>query len=253
MSRKFQKLSNDSASVDAQPVSSNPWTMWCTFLQAVKNSNQTLLFYGNSGDTSTYTQLLTLNGSGYLKVNASHLGTSYTNSTNVADCVWHTAMVVEYSSGGFQYAELWLDGVLQGTTTGTATSSGVGYFDTFAVGRKMHYSPTEPTSATIAEVGIASVRATYYQAQALACGVKGRRVFGTDCKGDWPLFGLHSPEVDLSGSRNDLTLSGTLLDDHAPVTPFTPRWAASSPSVGTGGVASTRCVYLDDVLIRVPA
>ncbi len=257
MARKFAKLYNDSAYVDAQPVSANPWTMWCTFKQSIKNTYQTLLFYGRSDDTSNYTQLLTAQTSGYLKVLANHLGTSYTSSTDVCDGVWHTAMVVEYSSGGQQYAELWLDGVLLGTTTGTATSSGVGVFTRFAVGRKMHSSPTEPTSATIAEAGVASVRANADQAMALYRGVKGRRVFGKDCKGDWPLWGLHGPEIDLSGAGNDLTLAGTtggpLLANHAPVTPFTPKWAASVPLSGAGGPASTRCIYLDDVLIRIPA
>lgn len=259
MARKFRKLYHDSAYVDAQPVSANPWTMWCTFTQAVKNTYQALLFYGYAGDASTYTELLTAQNSGYLKVLANHLGpsVSFTNTTDVCDSVWHTAMVVEYSSGGFQYAELWLDGVLQGTTVGTASASYVGNFDRFAVGRKMHYSPTDPSSATIAEAGIASVRANADQAMALFRGLGGRRVFGKDCKGDWPLWGRHDPELDLSGAGNDLTLAGTtggpLVANHAPVTPFTPRWAASLPSNGAGGSASTRRVYLDDVLIRVPA
>ncbi len=45
----------------------------------------------------------------------------------------------------------------------------------------------------------------------------------------WPLWGLHIPEIDLSGNGNTFTVTTPLQGDHAPVTLFTPRrWAASS-------------------------
>jgi len=254
VARTFSAFSNENAVVDASFITANPWTMWCKFKAGSGVGYHTLLFYGLAGQTTIYEQLLIYKGAGgVLKVYAEHLGTSFTDDVNVCDNAWHTAMVAEYSSGGMQYAELWLDGALRGATTGTSSPSYVADFDRFAVGRKMHASPTEALTGTVAAVGLAALRPSADQAVALHRGLPGRRVFGKDLKGDWPLWGLHSPEIDLTGSGNNLTLSGTTLANHAPVTLFTPKWAASMPVIHIGGPPPTRHVYVGDVLIRVPA
>ncbi len=40
---------------------------------------------------------------------------------------------------------------------------------------------------------------------------------GTSLKGHWPLWGLHDPEIDLSGNGNSLTVNGTARANGAPV------------------------------------
>ncbi len=254
MARLFSAFSNDSASVDASLIDGNPWATWCKFKCGGGANWHTLLCYAVADETTVYTQLvIDKSGGGLLKVNAAHLGKDFTDTVNVCDNAWHTAMVVEYSSGGMQYAELWLDGELRGTTVGTANPSYAEYFDRFAVGRKMHASPVEALTGTVAEVGIVAARPNSDQAVALHRGLPGRRVFGKDMKGDWPLWGRHSPEIDLSGLANNLTLSGTSAANHAPVTPFTAKWAAGVLLIQIGGPPPTRRVYVGDVLIRVPA
>jgi hypothetical protein len=47
--------------------------------------------------------------------------------------------------------------------------------------------------------------------------------------GFWPLWGLSSPEPDLSGNRNDGTVTGAVRSNHPPITLFTPKWAATMP------------------------
>ena len=54
-----------------------------------------------------------------------------------------------------------------------------------------------------------------------------------------PLWGIHSPEIDLTRNNRSLTLVGTLVTRHAPVVPFSQRyWAASTePEAAAGGDA----------------
>ncbi len=57
----------------------------------------------------------------------------------------------------------------------------------------------------------------------------------------WTLWGLNDPEPDLSGGGNTGAVTGATLANHAPITLFTPKWAASVPliEVGGGGVTVT--------------
>lgn len=69
---------------------------------------------------------------------------------------------------------------------------------------------------------------------------------------DLPLWGLHSPEIDLSGGGHTATVNGPTVVNGPPITPFTPKWSATVPLIETSDSA-TRRIYLDDVLISIPA
>lgn len=70
----------------------------------------------------------------------------------------------------------------------------------------------------IAEVGFWNVSLTAAEHLALAKGVAPLRIRPQNLLGYWPIYGVASPEADLSGSQNNGTVVGTAPGaDHAPV------------------------------------
>jgi hypothetical protein len=89
-----------------------------------------------------------------------------------------------------------------------------------------------PFKGRIAEVVLLNMALTPNQITQLA---NGRLVFwpSTSLKGYWPLWGVASPEPDLSGSLNNGTVTGAILTDHAPVGRYVPyRFRVLPATVG---------------------
>lgn len=62
-----------------------------------------------------------------------------------------------------------------------------------------------------------------------------------------PIWGLHSPEIDLSTNGVVGTVTGTVRANDPPVTLFTPKWAAGAPLIEVaagGGFAHTQAVII---------
>lgn len=73
----------------------------------------------------------------------------------------------------------------------------------------------------IAEAGVWNVALTAAEIAALAKGVSPLLVHPGNLKGYWPIWGIASPEADLSGNANNPTINGSLpVADHAPVGPY---------------------------------
>ena len=124
--------------------------------------------------------------------------------------------------------KFWVDGVSEGIDASSA--GGFSFFDTVAVGESRDLTPGSAFSGDVAEYGISSNRLFDHRATALAAGVNLRHVFGTNLKFHAPLWGLSSPEPDISGAQKDLVLTGgPIRANHPPVVPFTAKWAASFP------------------------
>lgn len=71
---------------------------------------------------------------------------------------------------------------------------------------------------TIAEVTLwAEVALTASEISALAQGVSPNLIRPIGRLFQWPMWGVASPEPDISGSSNNGTVTGTSLADHAPV------------------------------------
>jgi len=83
----------------------------------------------------------------------------------------------------------------------------------------------------IAECGIWNVSLSISEIVALARGVRPNRLRPASLQFYAPLWGLHSPEVDLSTFRRSGTVTGATLANHAPVTTFTTK-AYSFPAQG---------------------
>ena len=64
--------------------------------------------------------------------------------------------------------------------------------------------------------------------------------------GFWPLWGITSPEPDLSGNKNDATVTEATRFNHPPIMLFTPKWAATMPLIETGAPPVGQPFYIRD-------
>ena len=137
---------------------------------------------------------------------------------------------------------------IDGGSKGTDTTSIVPANENrISIGRWGDSTPGNYMSGRICEVGLWDVVLTDDEISALARGVTPNRVRPANLKGYWPVWGLHSPEIDLSGNGNSLAVTGAVKADHAPVTLYTPKWAASVPLVEAdagGGFAHSQAVIV---------
>lgn len=91
----------------------------------------------------------------------------------------------------------------------------------------------------IAELAFWNVDLGSSECLALGRGFAPDRIRRLSLTGYWPLWGIHSPETDLSGNNRNLTLTGTTRADHPPVVPFSRRfWSTMviEPPVAVGGI-----------------
>jgi Concanavalin A-like lectin/glucanases superfamily len=117
---------------------------------------------------------------------------------------------------------LYVDGVASGTSSSSA------------------HAPTLNTGVsggdqTAAEFTVWNVGLSAGEIAALSAGARTRSIRPLSQLLYWPLYGLSSPEPDLSGNGNNGILTGTSLADHAPVTLCKPGWGtylaqAAAPS-----------------------
>ncbi len=246
MARSFNRSSNESALVDVAPVSTYPFCMG-VWLRKLGGSNvETLIVFGEKDFFSGAFTRIYIGKFGKIYAHSAHTGNLVVTAGAYDDGNWHACLLVERDSGGLRHVDFYVDGTFIGTAS-SSNPGGLSIFNRVAFGRRMTPTPGDALDGTLAEGLIADVEPTGEQAAAWSRGVSPRHVFGTAVKGYWPLWGLHSPEIDVSGQQNDLTLSGTATDNHAPVSPYAPKWAASLPKSG----ATTRLISIDGVTIRV--
>jgi hypothetical protein len=111
-------------------------------------------------------------------------------------------------------------GYLNGATDGAAwTVSGHAATTTFYAGND-NLGP--PLIGSLADVAIWTVALTPTEIQGLSRGTRPSRIRPTNLW--WPLDGLQSPEPDLSGNKNNATLTGTTKASGPPYMPQTRRW-----------------------------
>jgi hypothetical protein len=101
------------------------------------------------------------------------------------------------------------------TTIGERTFSG---FNGFWPGR-------------IADVGFWNITLTAAEMVALAQGARPYTIRPASLLGYWPIYGLVSPEPDLSGNARNGTVTGTTFAFDPPIMMSTPRWPQLTISV----------------------
>ena len=176
---------------------------------------------GDTGDVDSKIHLIRRDGGGENKVSTS---TEFTAGT--------------YFSGGFRLTAVndvavFLNGAGKGTGTTSISPTGI---DTVGVGRLVDDSPGDEATGDICELAFYDRALTDAEFLSWHKGARPSSMAGL--VRHWPIWGLHSPEIDVTGKGVSLTVTGTpLRSDHAPTTLFTPKWAATSPVIGVAAPA----------------
>lgn len=93
--------------------------------------------------------------------------------------------------------------------------------DACSIGYSIDTTPAGPFSGRIAEATIWNASLDDDEVAALATGIWSFRMRPGNIVAYWPLWGLHSPEIDCSlGARQMTLVNGPVLANHAPVAPF---------------------------------
>lgn len=129
---------------------------------------------------------------------------------------WHHGCAVFAAANS---RTVYIDGGSAATETTSITPGSAP--TSIAVGRFQSNAPSGYFSGRLAEVGVWSVGLNASEVAALARGISPRRVRPESLVGYWPIWGLHSPEIDLLGGVRPMTVTGATQANHAPVRPFT--------------------------------
>jgi hypothetical protein len=182
--------------INALPTGSNLVNMW-----AINTTGNTFDFYGNGGSPL----IRFINGG--TQANASTSGLITPGNWYHGACTYSNPNLTIY-----------INGVSAATAAGGGLCSGTFYFGTvdttqrFFPGAMAEFAAWNTIALTATEV------------LALARGVRPNVIRPASLVGFWPLFGNQSPEPDLSGNKNNGTLTGTSLAFGPPITQYTPRW-----------------------------
>lgn len=192
-------------------VTAAPFTFACWF-NAATTSEQPL--FSISDGTNASSLFLVELFSSKVGVQAATGANEALTSTTFPMGSWNHAAAV-FASASSRSAYLNGGGKVTKTTTATPT----GMTNTWlAKDRSSGYA------GILAEAGIWNVALTDAEITALAQGALPRAIRPQSLVGYWPLYGLSSPEPDLSGGRHNMSLTGTPTQaNHAPVSMFTPK------------------------------
>jgi hypothetical protein len=227
MSRLFDDGVPELAQVNSTPITAVPLTLACWFYSDSIALNQTLI---GIYDASVANQWFTLQAMGavigdklWAQVQGGIGGAQAATSSGYSANTWHHACGVFASATS---RTVYIDGGSAGSDAANKTPSGL---DRITVGYMGDSTPTYALSGRVAWASIWSAALSAVEIASLAGGILPWKVRAANLKACYPLWGLHSPELDISGNGYDLTLTGTTRADDPPVAPFSMRMRGQAP------------------------
>ena len=230
MARLFDDASTEYMEKDAAPVTAYPLTMACWFYSDDAAADQGLMSIIDKDAPDQW--LAALHARGGIAGDPVRASVRAGTQVNVVTTTGYSVNTWHHACGVFASTtsrDVFIDGDSKGSNTTSSSPSGV---DRISVGRQGDSTPGNYMSGRIAEAAVWNVALNDFEIALLATpGITPNRIRPDNLRGYWPVWGLHSPEIDLSGQGNSLTVNGATRADHAPVTLFTPKWAASAPLI----------------------
>lgn len=217
--------------VDSSPVTAVPYSIGVFGNIDALESGSTLVSIVDLSETNQYTALRAGNDALDSRIHLFRRGggseDNILTSTSYSAGVWFSAMAV---LAAVDDAQVYLNAASEGSGSTSITTTGL---DRVGVGRLVDNSPGDEADGQICRVCIWNVALNAFERSAFNLGADPRRIRPGSLQRWWEIFGLHSPEIELMGSGDELTLfNAPLQADHAPVSLFTPKWAASVPELG---------------------
>ncbi len=245
MSRAFVAASTQYLELDAALISNVPATLACWFNSDTITATQALLALVDKDDDNDRLILFAAGataGDPVLAQTTNLTGASSvaTTSTGYSANTWHHAAGV-FAANNDRRA--FIDGGSKGTDTTTRTMTG-GQIDRVSIGRNGSLTAGSYMSGRIAEAALWSVALSDVEIAALASRVSPRRIRPESLLAYWPLWGLHSPEIDLGTNNRQLTVTGATLANHAPVTRLIRPGLGVLPAAAPAGGVATHMNHL---------
>lgn len=217
MARLFDDTASDVLSVSAAVVTAAPLTFAAWYYPDDLAVDGTLVTVADASASNHYHQLVcrgTLAGDPVSMksrdASATTTASSSAGASGTTNAWYHACGIVRGAADRSAY----FNGGNRGNNTASATPTGL---DTTGIGATRDSSPAEYMSGRIAHVTIWNAALDDREVTALATGINPFRVRPANVVGYWPLWGLHSPDIDLTASGNNMTVTGTALADDAPV------------------------------------
>lgn len=216
MGRAFSSGSSQHAEAASAPATAAPLTMACWFRTTTTSAGaRTLMSLSASASSHTFQLYQHTTGLGlWMEGTGANQDTADFSNAVAANTWAHAAAVVASSTSRDVY--------LNATSIASSSTSVVpASINTTSVGRRGTASPGDYMDGSIAEVGIWNVALTVAELAALAGGARVASIRRSALVFYAPLFGVDSPEADLSGGNRDLTLTnGPTQTIDPPVQPF---------------------------------
>lgn len=228
MGRSFSAGSSQYLEAASTGVTAAPLTMACWFRTTTTSASaRTLISISASASAHTFQLYQHTTGLGLWMegTGASQDTNDFTNSVT-ANNWFHAAAVITSSTSRNVYLNA-------SSIANSSTSVVPASVNRTSVGRRGTATPGDYHDGSIAEVGVWSVALTSTELASLAGGARCFSVRPSSLVFYAPLFGVDSPEADLSGGNRDLTLTNTPTQtSDPPVQPllFVPQeWSAAAP------------------------
>lgn len=217
MARLFNDGVQQYLEVASPVIATYPFTMACWFWSDDATVDQVLVSVADNGGGTNYHILQaagTLVGDPIRARSRNGAANADTTAPFVAN-TWHHACGV-FAANNDRRA--YLDGANKGTDNTVSNDAGL---DVTSIGRVGDSTPDDYVSGGIAEAAIWDVALSDGEVAGLATGVEARLIRPGALVAYWPLWGLHSPEIDCATGAYPMTLfNGPTQADHAPVVPF---------------------------------
>ncbi len=232
MARLLVRSPSEYLTLASAVATAAPLTFACWFRSSDNATSQDLISIGNSAGTDYFT----VNAGGATAgdpiraITRQGVTTAIAvSSTGYTANTWHHACAV-FSAANARAA--YIDGGSKGTETTSATPASL---NQTRLGARASVEATTNTALNgrIAQCAIWNVALNDAEIAALARGIAPPYVQPAACIGYWPVWGLHSPEIDLCPVPQAMTLVNTCAPaNHAPVTPFSSRFWVPMPFMG---------------------
>ncbi len=233
MARSFNgtsdKLSGSDVGLPTTTRSITVWFRTTTSVPSGPSDGRVLLYYGTASSTHA---VIFYDNNNHLV--ASNYGAAITGTTDIHDGNWHLAMLIVTGNTW----SIYLDGSASTEATGTLTTSTT-LNGTVLVGSDGGGITTQNFwSGDIGEIGVWNATLSLLEWKALYQGRRAYTVRAASLVRYIPMFGVQSPEPDLSGQLHALTLTGTALATTGPPINYFTGTDGSAPLITTAAATA---------------
>lgn len=245
MARLFDGT-NDSlqsaSTLNLSAVSSLTLSFWLWWDSFADDDDTAIEFSANAFSNSGTFFVIPNGGSTNMEIGVhGNVGDNYKEYTRPAAATWHHfCQVMNFGASAANETLFYLNGTLQTEVATPGTSNNTGSFGNFTLNVMSRNNASLFAAGRLADLAIyPGATLNVSEIGALARGASPLLIRPTVTPHVWPLWGDHSPEINLRGGGVALTVNGAVKTGHAPVALDRflegfgrPQFIANAPAIG---------------------